>query len=122
MTELDRTSSRDALRQTLATLAYRATKVLRDVPAEFATYSAGSATRQPVLILAHMGDLMTWGTHMARGESVWKAEGSGDWNREVKRFLDGLAAFDAVLADDSAFTGDVKQLIQGPLADAFTHV
>ena len=122
MIELDRAASRDALRQTVATLAYRAAKVLRDVPPAFADYSAGPDTRKPLLILAHMGDLMAWGTRMARGESVWKAEGGDDWDREHARFFDGLAALDAALADDAAFTGDVKQLIQGPLADAFTHV
>ncbi len=40
------------LRHLAATLAYRAAKVLRDVPAEFGTTTFGSTTRRPVLIMA----------------------------------------------------------------------
>jgi len=110
------------LRQLAATLAYRAAKVLRDVPPEFAHYSCGVSTRQPVQILAHMGDLMAWGVTIADGNIKWNAGGSDDWDREVTRFFDGLAALDWALAADRPFTGSVDKLIQGPLADALTHV
>jgi hypothetical protein len=105
-----------------ATLAYRAAKVLRDAPADFGTKSFGDATRQPVRIVAHMGDLMTWGVSIARGGYEWKPAGSDDWKAEVERFFTGLAALDAALAADGEFTGDINKLIQGPLADALTHV
>ena len=56
-----------------ATLAYRAAKVLRDAPPGFwRTRSFGDATRQPVRIVAHMGDLMSWGVSMAGGGKEWK--------------------------------------------------
>jgi hypothetical protein len=114
-------SARPFLRHLTATLAYRAAKVLRDVPPAFAEFSNGTKARTPVQILAHLGDLMAWAVHMARGESVWQAGGSGDWNTEVRRFFDGLAALDGVLDSDS-FVGSAEKLIQGPLADALTHV
>ncbi len=110
------------VRHLAATLAYRAAKVLRDPPPEFAAASSGQATRRPVQIVAHMADLMTWGVSLARGESVWKPEGSDDWNAEVQRFFTGLQALDRELAADGPFTGSVEKVIQGPLADALTHV
>src|SRR6185503_18821648 len=97
--------ARAALRQMAATLAYRAAKVLRDAPPDFGHRSFGDATRQPVRIVAHMGDLMSWGISMAGGGKEWKPGGSDDWNTEVERFFAGLAAFDAVLAADGEFTG-----------------
>lgn len=114
--------ARVTLRQMAATLAYRAAKVLRDAPAEFGTRSFGDSTRQPVRIVAHMGDLMTWGVAIANGGYEWKPAGGGDWNTEVDRFFAGLAALDAALAADGEFKGDINKLIQGPLADALTHV
>jgi hypothetical protein len=114
--------SRAVLRQLAATLAYRAAKVLRDVPDGFGDRSFGDATRQPVRIVAHMADLMTWGVAMAGGGREWKAEGGGDWATEVDRFFTGLAALDAALAADGPFAGSIDKLIQGPLADALTHV
>ena len=113
---------RTLLRHLAATLAYRAAKTLRDVPPGFADFSYGPTFRKPVQIVAHMADLMSWGVHMVRGEYVWRAEGSDDWETEVRRFFDGLAALDAGLAASEPPETYTELLIQGPLADALTHV
>lgn len=115
-------AARPVLRHLAATLAYRAAKVLRDVPPEFHGFAAGRTTRRPVEIVAHMADLMAWAITLARGDYVWKAEGSGDWDVEVRRFFDGLSALDQELAAEGPFAGSIEKLIQGPLADALTHV
>jgi hypothetical protein len=114
--------SRIMLRHLAATLAYRAAKVLRDAPADFGGFQIGPERRRPVQIVAHMADLMAWGVTLAHGEYVWKAEGSDDWGTEVSRFFDGLAALDAALHSGSLPEGAEEKLIQGPLADALTHV
>jgi hypothetical protein len=110
------------LRQLAATLAYRAAKVLRDAPPDFGTKSFGDATRQPVKIVGHMADLMTWAVSIANGGYAWKPAGGDDWRIEVDRFFDGLAELDAAIAADGEFKGSIDKLIQGPLADALTHV
>jgi hypothetical protein len=115
-------TTRMLLRHLAATLAYRASKVLRDVPPGFAEFSAGPTMRLPVQILAHMGDLMGWGVRMAQGEYLWRPEGSRKWDSEVRRFFDGLAELDRVLASDAPLGHSAEMLIQGPLADALTHV
>ena len=114
-------SASETLRQLVATLAYRAAKVLRDAPAGFAAYRVGPASRTPVQIVAHMGDLMTWGTGMIDGEYTWRAEGSDDWDTEVARFFRELGALDSQLAQRDPPGDYGKLLIQGPLADALTH-
>jgi hypothetical protein len=118
----DDVTARAIVRHLVATLAYRAAKVLRDVPPGFARQSFAAQTRQPVQILAHLADLMAWGARFADGEMLWKAEGSDDWDVERQRFFDGLAAVDASLGADRPFRGSLEKLIQGPLADALTHV
>jgi len=115
-------AERAVLRHLAATLAYRAAKVLRDVPDGFGAASFGETTRRPVLIVGHMADLMAWAIAMTRGEMVWKPAGSDDWPTEVERFFDHLASLDAALAAEGPFAGSVEKLIQGPLADALTHV
>src|SRR5689334_7786836 len=77
--------TRAALRHLLATLAYRAAKVLRDAPADFPRTEFGATARRPVQIVAHMGDLFTWAVSLTRGESIWKAEGGEDWTVECRR-------------------------------------
>lgn len=111
-----------AVRHLAATLAYRAAKVFRDAPAGFAAARCGDATRTPVQIVAHLADLMAWGVSLTQGAYVWRPEGTDDWDTEVARFFAGLAAFDAALAADGPFAGSIEKVIQGPLADALTHV
>lgn len=60
--------SRNLLRHTLATLAYRGGKAIRNAPASFATYGAPDTARTPLKILAHIGDLVDWGLSMADGK------------------------------------------------------
>ena len=110
------------LRHLAATLAYRAAKVLRDPPAQFATFSVGPSARSPVQMVAHMADLMTWAVSLTRGDTVWKAAGTDDWDIEVARFFDQLAAFDRELEHGEVPAEAAEKLIQGPLADALTHV
>jgi hypothetical protein len=106
--------SRVVLRQLAATLAYRAAKVLRDVPSGFGERSFGDSTRQPVRIVAHMADLMAWGVSMAGGGKEWKAEGSSDWAAEVDRFFTGLAALDAALAANCRRTTRLGSVVAMP--------
>jgi len=106
----------------VATLAYRAAKVLRDVPPGFAEFSGGPSSRKPVQILAHLADLMGWAVRMVEGEYLWRPEGTADWDTELRRFFDGLAALDRFLASDAPIGHSPEMLIQGPLADALTHV
>jgi hypothetical protein len=115
-------TTRAALRHLTATLAYRAAKVLRDAPADFPQTSIGEGARRPVQILTHMGDLLAWAVSLTKGESVWKAEGGDNWDVERRRFFDGLAALDRELARNELPAGAAEKLIQGPLADALTHV
>ena len=67
-----------------------------------------------------MADLIAWAVTLARGEYVWKAEGSDYWSREVARFFDNLATLDRELASN-AVDFSIEKMIQGPLADALTH-
>ena len=114
--------ARPVLRHLVATLAYRAAKVLRDVPPSFGARSAGESTRRPVLIVAHLADLMAWAITLAHGQYVWKAEGGDDWDTEVRRFFANLETLDRALVTSGTFDGSVEKLVQGPLADALTHV
>jgi hypothetical protein len=112
----------DVLRHFVATLAYRAAKVLREVPPDFGSTTFGAATRRPVLIVAHLADLMSWAITMTQGDVKWKAEGTDDWTVEVNRFFSGLFILDRMLGETNLTDAAIEQLVQGPIADALTHV
>jgi len=115
-------SRQELFRHTLATLAYRAGKVLRDAPAGFAEFEAGGGTRTPEQILAHIGDLMDWALSMAMGEKKWHDSQPLPWDQEVERFFAALKKLDDYLASSAAVQAPLEKLFQGPIADALTHV
>jgi hypothetical protein len=112
---------RTLLRHSLATLAYRAEKVLRQAPGSFATFDAGGGTRTPGQILAHMGDLMDWAHWLFRGEHRWRDSTPLRWEEEVERFFRTVRQFDDDLASDQPAATSLEQLFQGPVADALAH-
>lgn len=114
--------ARSLLRHTLATLAYRGGKAVRDAPAGFEAFKAGPATRTPGQILAHLGDLMDWGLSIARGAQSWNDSSPRPWKDEVARFFAAIEAFDRYLASQEPLEAPAEQLFQGPVADALTHV
>ena len=113
---------RELLRHTIATLAYRGAKALRGMPPASASFRAGSASRAPVEILAHVGDLLDWALRLARGEHKWNDSVPQAWDAEAARFFARLQALDAYLASSLPLGSPPERLFQGPLADALTHV
>jgi hypothetical protein len=113
---------RNLLRHAVATIAYRGGKALRGAPESFALFRIGDATRPPVKLVAHVGDLFDWALLMAKGTTTWKDSEPLPWDREVERFFATLKAFDDYLASDAPLHVTTKKLFQGPIADALTHV
>ena len=111
---------RELLRHTLAAVAYRAARAIDGAAEEFGAFAG--AGRQPVQILAHMGDLFDWALSMSSGSPAWHSSVPLAWDAEVQRFFATLKAFDAFLASDKTLHAPAENLIQGPLADALTHV
>jgi hypothetical protein len=114
--------SRAFLRHTLATLAYRGAKAIRNAGPNFADYGAAETSRTPAKILAHIGDLMDWGLAMAEGRREWKDSLPLPWEKECDRFFAALKKFDDYLASEKPLEVSVEKLFQGPIADALTHV
>jgi hypothetical protein len=112
----------EMLRHTVATLAYRSGKSLRDTPLEgFADFTVAPGCRTPLEILAHLGDLIDWAASAVRGAATWQAATPGTWEEETERFFRSLATLDELLAAGVPPGYSAEQAFQGPIADALTH-
>ena len=109
------------LRHLLATLAYRGARCCEGAPAGFQDFDSGGG-RTALVILAHVGDLLEWALSMAQGQSRWQPAAPAGWEPEVARFHAGLEALDGFLASGAPLQADPQRLLQGPLADALTHL
>jgi hypothetical protein len=115
-------TGRELLRHAVATIAYRGGKALRGAPESFAKFQICDASRVPVQLVAHIGDLFDWALTMAQGQKAWKASEPLPWDKEVERFFGTLGKFDEYLASNEPLHLSAAELIQGPVADALTHI
>ena len=115
-------AARELLRHTLATLAYRGGKAIRDVPDEVARFRPREGSRTPLEILAHVNDLLDWALTLCRGKQAWNVSTPTDWSAEAARFHAGMAAIDDYLRGEEPLGFPAGRIFQGPIADALAHV
>jgi hypothetical protein len=118
----DARAQRALLRHCLATIAYRGGKAIRDAPEGFAKFRAAPESRSAGQILAHVGDLFDWACALVEGRHHWEDSAARAWPAECDRFYAGLARFDAALANSESTEAGAERLLQGPIADALTHI
>ncbi len=114
--------TRAFLRHTLATMAYRGGKAIRNARPSFAEYGSAETSRTPAKILAHIGDLMDWGLAMSEGRREWHDSAPLPWENECERFFAALKKWDDYLASEKPLEVSAEKLFQGPIADALTHI
>jgi hypothetical protein len=110
------------LRHYLATLAYRLQRALEGAPDEFPDYRPSPTTRSPHEIVWHLTGLIGYARTVLRG-GVWTPDRLHSFDAEIDRFHDVLEqlALDLESGDLPQDVGP-ERLLQGPLADAMTHV
>jgi len=114
--------ARELLRHSVATIAYRGGKALREAPAHFGSFHIGDKTRTPAQILAHMGDLFDWAFSIAEGKQTWHDSAPLPWKAEIERFFAAVKKFDDLLASEEPLSGSAEGFFQGPIADALNHI
>jgi hypothetical protein len=113
---------RELMRHAVATVAYRGGKAVRNAPASFAAFQAHEGVRTPAQIIAHIGDLFDWALSMANGKREWHESKPLPWEQEVQRFFAALQRFDDYLSSAEPMQVPSERLLQGPIADALTHI
>lgn len=113
--------SRRLLRHTLAALAYRTQKALRDRPSDFGSFRSGPNVRTPHELVWHMTGVIGYARTFFHG-GEFAPPRLASLELEIARFHETLA----LLADDierhtDRCTLTDEQLLQGPIADAMTH-
>ena len=115
-------AKREVLRHLVATVAYRAAIAVSDAPENFTTFRVNDGTRTPGEILAHIGDLLEGSRYLLKGEMVYLTSPPLPWDAGVSRLLSAVEELDAYLASNAPLACAVEKLIQGPIADALTHI
>ena len=113
---------RELLRHLVAALAFRGGIAITDAPERFTEFRVGETTRTAGEILAHIGDLIQGSHYLVKGEFVYLQSSPQLWSEDVERFFTAVKEFDLYLASDAPLGQPIEKLLQGPIADALTHV
>lgn len=66
--------------------------------------------------------MLDWALRLIKGESGGLNSTPLQWEEETARFFSLTKAFDAYLESSSPLMQPAEKLLQGPIADALTHV
>ncbi|HLM60057.1 MAG TPA: hypothetical protein VK308_04585, partial [Pyrinomonadaceae bacterium] len=113
---------RELLRHLIATVAFRGGIAVANAPMNFAEFRVGETTRSAGEILAHLGDLIEGSLFLMKGEFVYLHSPAQLWAQDVERFFAAIEKFDLYLASDAPLAHPIERIVQGPVADALTHV
>lgn len=114
-------TKRALLSHFLAALAYRTQKALRDAPAGFASFDAGSGVRTPHELICHMRSVLGYArTYIVGGK--YDRPVPVDFGSDIEAFHEMLEDLSRRLKNGEDLNGiDEETLLQGPFADAMTH-
>jgi hypothetical protein len=106
----------------LAAIAYRTQKALRDSPPSFSSFTAGGDVRTPMELVRHMTSVLGYARTFFVG-GKYSPEPLSDLEAEVERFHEVIEDLASNIGSGSKFLNTTpERLLQGPLADAMTHV
>jgi hypothetical protein len=110
------------LKHFLAAIAYRTQKALRGAPNGFDEFRAGANVRTPHELIWHMTGVLGYARTLFLG-GVWRPGKLSAFDEEIRRFHEVLEDLGCLL-ERTAPPPEIsaKELLQGPLADAMTHV
>lgn len=120
----DASTAVHTVRHVLAALAYRFHKAVAGAPDGFGDFAAGGGVRTPREIVHHMNGVLGYAQVIAAtGEPIpWYEVPHRDWQGQVALLHEVLAELDAAVAGGTVEPATLHRLLQGPIADAMTHV
>jgi len=112
---------RHMLRHFLAALAYRTQKALRDAPEGFADFHVKEFVRTPHEIVLHMTGVILYASSLYKKVETWPRK-CATFKDEIARFHEALEGLGRHFDAGTEIETSPERLLQGPLADAMTHV
>ncbi|UCE44128.1 MAG: hypothetical protein JSV57_01150 [Candidatus Bathyarchaeota archaeon] len=111
----------EMLRHFLASIAYHATKSIKNAPQTYPDLQIGKGVRTPQETLHHITGVLTY-THSFFEHYDTTYFDMKPWDAEVDEFYNILAKLDKSFQARKPNTVTEEQLLQGPLSDSMAHI
>jgi len=111
----------EMLRHFLASIAYHATKAIRDAPTSYREFDIGEGAKTPRQILHHITGVLTYmHSFFEHYETTYFDHKS--WDDEVSQFYEILSKLDKSFQEMRPNEVSEEQLLQGPMSDVMAHI
>jgi hypothetical protein len=111
----------ELLRHYLASIAYHATKALKDAPENYPELDIGKDVRTPKRLLHHITGVLTYADSFYEHYETTHLP-CKNWDEEVSLFYETLARLNKSIQEGKPRGVTEEQLLQGPLSDSMAHV
>ncbi len=111
----------EMLRQFLASIAYHATKALRNAPEAYPEFNVRTGVRTPRQLVHHITGVLTYAHSFYEHYETTYFEHCS-WDDEVDRFYQILSKLDKSIQGRRPREVSEEQLLQGPLSDTMAHI
>jgi len=110
----------EMLRHFLASIAYRATKAIKNAPETYPDLYIGKGVRTPLRILHHITGVLTYAHSFFEHYDTTHFD-TKSWDAEVDEFYNILSKLDKSFQEKNPDEVTEEQLLQGPLSDSMAH-
>ena len=114
-------SKSEMIRHFLASIAYHATKAVKDAPNNYPELDIGKGVRTPRRILHHITGVLSY-AHSFYEHYETTYFDLKSWNEEVKALYEILSKLDKSLREKTPNEVTLEQILQGPLSDTMAHI
>ena len=111
----------EMLRHFLASIAYHATKAIKNAPDDYPELYIGKGVRTPRHILHHITGVLSYAHSFYEPYDTTYFEHK-PWEEEVAHFYETLSNLDGSMKERCPREVTEEQLLQGPLSDSMAHV
>lgn len=112
---------RELIRHFLASIAYHATKAIKNAPTNYPELDVGKGVRTPRHILHHITGVLSYAHSFYEHYDTTYFEHK-PWEEEVRHFYETLSRLDRSFREKGQTRMSEEQILQGPLSDAMAHV
>jgi len=109
------------LRHFLASIAYRATKAIKNAPTTYPNLYIGKGVRTPLRILHHITGVLTYAHSFFEHYDTTRFD-IKSWDAEIDELYDILSKLDKSFREKDPTKVTKEQLLQGPLSDSMAHI
>lgn len=110
----------ETMRHFLASIAYHASKAIKDAPSDYPELEVGYGIRTPRHILHHMTGVLSY-AHSFYEEYETTYFPDKPWDGEVEHFFETLEKLDKSMQQSRQEGMTLHRILQGPLSDIMAH-